>query len=378
MTNTALITRATRGRGSRAASSQEGVVQVHTPRRHVTPGDGDMDAGAQDRDSDTSTSKDSDGIDSGSEPSDDVIDSDVIDGDVTDGDDSDSDVDNSDSVDANAAGDINPMANAEPTSGNSEELPPGPSDSGDQSGDDTETDEELPTRIQKSRAGQIQSEIKSRMMTGLRKHLISIQRDNIMDVITEAYRKDPFINTAFRKLNGPEAEMPFKFVQNHIEHSKNKKVKCPSSFYSVSQLLSAADGRKVQFRRVNYSFRHNHALQDTKNLREMRKSKLLRSKIQALIERAKEIHEIQDELSTWRKQFISREGAQHLRRDDFVTYDDVYHIYQKIIASKFQKHKDEFPSCQLWMNTLQSEGYFIYNRHDGLCYGFSSQWQMEQ
>ncbi|KAG0207827.1 hypothetical protein BGX31_002489 [Mortierella sp. GBA43] len=119
MTNTALITRATRGRGSRAASSQEGVVQVHTPRRHVTPGDGDMDAGAQDRDSDTSTSKDSDGIDSGSEPSDDVIDSDVIDGDVTDGDDSDSDVDNSDSVDANAAGDINPMANAEPTSGNS-------------------------------------------------------------------------------------------------------------------------------------------------------------------------------------------------------------------------------------------------------------------
>ncbi|KAG0207828.1 hypothetical protein BGX31_002490, partial [Mortierella sp. GBA43] len=53
-------------------------------------------------------------------------------------------------------------------------------------------------------------------MTGLRKHLISIQRDNIMDVITEAYRKDPFINTAFRKLNGPEAEMPFKFVQNHI------------------------------------------------------------------------------------------------------------------------------------------------------------------
>ncbi|KAG0202155.1 hypothetical protein BGX31_003662 [Mortierella sp. GBA43] len=87
----------------------------------------------------------------------------------------------------------------------------------------------------------------------------------------------------------------------------------------------------------------------------MRKSKLLRSKIQALIERAKEIHEIQDELSTWRKQFISREGAQHLRRDDFVTYDDVYHIYQKIIASKFQKHKDEFPESQLFTVVVKDE-----------------------
>ncbi|KAG0194976.1 hypothetical protein BGX31_007040, partial [Mortierella sp. GBA43] len=44
-----------------------------------------------------------------------------------------------------------------------------------------------------------------------------------MDVITEAFREDPFINTAFRKLKGPKAaegpeaaEMPFKFVQNHI------------------------------------------------------------------------------------------------------------------------------------------------------------------
>lgn len=107
---------------------------------------------------------------------------------------------------------------------------------------------------------------------------------------------------------------------------KSEKVKCPSSFYSVSQLLSAADGKKVQFRRVNYSFQHNHALQDTKNLREMLKSKLLRNKIQALIERGKEIHEIQEELSTWRKQFISREGAQHLRRDDFVIRRRIPHL----------------------------------------------------
>ncbi|KAG0212390.1 hypothetical protein BGX31_001505 [Mortierella sp. GBA43] len=239
------MTGATQGRASRAASSQERVVQVYTPRKHVTTGYEDMDAGAQDRDSDTGTNEDSDRIDSGSEASDDVIDSDVSDSDVTDGDDSDSgvpecnvtdsDVDNSDSVGANAAEDINPTANAEPPSGNSamqisndagaeEKLPPGPSDSGGQRGDDTETDEELPSRIQKSRADQTQSEIKSRMMKGLRKHLIRIQRDNIMDAIAEAFRRDPFINTAFRKLKGPEAaEMPFKFVQNDI----GRHVICP-------------------------------------------------------------------------------------------------------------------------------------------------------
>jgi hypothetical protein len=54
-------------------------------------------------------------------------------------------------------------------------------------------------------------------------------------------------------------------------------------------------------------------------MRELRTSKFLKNKIRTLIERGKEIHEIQEELGTWRNEFLAQEGTIHLRRDDFVT-----------------------------------------------------------
>jgi len=166
------------------------------------------------------------------------------------------------------------------------------------------------------------------------------------------------------------------------EYTKNtrmsKRVRCKSSISSLSKPLETVGEDKLIFRRVRYNFKHNHSLGDAKNLREMRKSELLTKKIRVLIERGKTIREVQDELAKWKTEFLARDGAQHLRRDDFVTYSDVYHIYHKLLTTKFQKHKEEFKSCQLWMNDLHVQGYFTYNRRDGSCYGFSSQWQMEQ
>ncbi|KAF9993040.1 hypothetical protein BGZ65_011498, partial [Modicella reniformis] len=171
---------------------------------------------------------------------------------------------------------------------------------------------------------------------------------------------------------------PSKKPEGSKNTRRSKKIKCPSSIHSWSLPLRTADGDMARFRRVRYNFRHNHTLNNLKNLREMRKSSLLKNKIRILIERGKEISEIQEELGNWKNEFLARPGAQNLRRDDFVTYDDVYHIYRKLIESKFQKHKEEFRSCQLWMNEFRTQNYFVYNRHDGVCYGFSSPWQMEQ
>lgn len=128
------------------------------------------------------------------------------------------------------------------------------------------------------------------------------------------------------------------------------------------------------FRRVRYNFYHNHPVQHTNNIREMRLSKEMTKKISHLIERGKTIQEIQDELCVFKSEFDDI-GTQ-LRRDDFVTYDDVRHQYAKLIKTKFQKHKSEVRSCELWMEYLKEKGYFVYE--DDQCYGFSSPWQLEQ
>jgi hypothetical protein len=168
---------------------------------------------------------------------------------------------------------------------------------------------------------------------------------------------------------------------NKPEESKNtrqsKRMQCRSSVYSVSMLLACGNGDKVQFRQVRYNFRHNHKLDDVRNLKEIRLKEEVKSKIRLLVQRGKSIREVQEELDTWRNELGSQEGTQ-MTRANFITYDDVYHIYQQLVATKYQKHKDEYLSCQRWMDELQAKGYFVYKGKDGVCYGFSSPWQMQQ
>lgn len=164
------------------------------------------------------------------------------------------------------------------------------------------------------------------------------------------------------------------------QRSKNtrhsKKSSCPSTITTWTKHMKIVGGDKVEFREVLYKYRHNHLL-NVRNLPEMRKSKEMTKRIERMLESGKSVEEVRNELTLCQNEF-EEVPLDQLKRDNFVTYDDVKHISEKLIRKKFQKHRFEFNSCELWMGELARQNFFTYTTRDGQCYGFSSPWQLEQ
>ncbi|KAG0221052.1 hypothetical protein BGX31_010245 [Mortierella sp. GBA43] len=132
----------------------------------------------------------------------------------------------------------------------------------------------------------------------------------------------------------------------------------------------------IKVRRIRYNYCHNHPLKRPENLRDMRKSPLLRNKIQRLVERGKTIQQVLELLAPESQDVVSVDPSTSdtssssdsnknhppssnapLKRDNVVTYDDVYHVYYKALRTLSQKADDDRESCRLWMAELEGQGY---------------------
>ncbi|KAF9399253.1 hypothetical protein BGZ76_007939, partial [Entomortierella beljakovae] len=85
-------------------------------------------------------------------------------------------------------------------------------------------------------------------------------------------------------------------------------------------------------------------------------------------------------LSIGQDRFIgATEGdGERITRDDIVAYDDVYNVVYKINNKEARKHADPIVSANLWMAEFKNKDYFTYYDPQGLYYGFSTAWQLEQ
>jgi hypothetical protein len=159
---------------------------------------------------------------------------------------------------------------------------------------------------------------------------------------------------------------------------KSKKSSCGCIIASCRKEVQCPNNETVMIREVHYNYRHNHPLRKMQNLGDMRKSSQLRTRIRKMILRGKSIDEVREALTLLRNEFVHDEDSGHLKRDDFVTYDDVRHIYDQVFKTLFQKDKNDGISCGIWMDELARKGYFTYRGSSDGVYGFSSPWQLEQ
>src|SRR5690554_553878 len=79
---------------------------------------------------------------------------------------------------------------------------------------------------------------------------------------------------------------------------------------------------------------------------------------------------------------IVRRNGYQLTRDDFLTYDDVYNIWYQITTETTRMNDDPTLSAIKWMEEFEANnGFTYYDRSDktnGVYFGFSSRWQLEQ
>ena len=162
------------------------------------------------------------------------------------------------------------------------------------------------------------------------------------------------------------------------------RTECPSRLAALFQPITMADGTRKPACIVRYRYQHNHTIGDITDLGTRQKSAAIKATIRHLIEQGSTIHRVMQQLTMDHDKFmqITRGNGQQLSRDDFVTYDDVYNIWHKIITMKMRKDLDPVLSAIKWMEQFKSENAFTFYDQDdktsGLYYGFASTWQLQQ
>ncbi|KAF9189779.1 hypothetical protein BGZ49_003776, partial [Haplosporangium sp. Z 27] len=73
---------------------------------------------------------------------------------------------------------------------------------------------------------------------------------------------------------------------------------------------------------------------------------------------------------------IARYGKTRIFRDDTIIYEDMYNVFNEMMASETRKDDDPDISAQRWLEELAGEGYFTCYK-SGEYYGFAAPWQLQ-
>jgi len=161
------------------------------------------------------------------------------------------------------------------------------------------------------------------------------------------------------------------------------KIGCPAKLQVVTQKRPGPDGGLQVVYEVTYLYQHNHGVGCFSSVGTRQKSEAIRATIKNLILGGSTISMVMHQLTMEHDKFtqIMRQKGR-FSRDDFITYDDVYNIWHKIMVSKMRKDDDPIISSAKWMEELEKEGAFTYydkgDHVGGLYFGFSTVWQMNQ
>ncbi|KAG0246503.1 hypothetical protein BG011_002414, partial [Mortierella polycephala] len=135
---------------------------------------------------------------------------------------------------------------------------------------------------------------------------------------------------------------------------------------------------------VEYKYVHNHSLGSLSVIGSRQKSAAIKATIRNLIMQGSTIQRVMQQLTMDYEKFtqIVRGNGHQLTRDDFITYDDVYNIWYQITTETMRKNDDPTLSAIKWMEEFEANnGFTYYDRSDktnGVYFGFSSRWQLEQ
>ncbi|KAG0328836.1 hypothetical protein BGZ99_004324 [Dissophora globulifera] len=142
---------------------------------------------------------------------------------------------------------------------------------------------------------------------------------------------------------------------------------CPSYFNAIFQPgFHLSNGKVADIYRIEYRLDHNHQLGKDGSVGTLQKSKAMRDRIKSMLMRGMSISTIMTQLTMDHAKFTrlmdcgSNSYGSRFARDDFVTYDDVYNIYYTMTAKQMRKDENPVISARLWMEELDSRGYFTY------------------
>ncbi|KAF9328597.1 hypothetical protein BGZ91_000930 [Linnemannia elongata] len=161
------------------------------------------------------------------------------------------------------------------------------------------------------------------------------------------------------------------------------KIGCPAKLQVVTQKRPGPNGGLQVVYEVTYLYQHNHGVGCFSSVGTRQKSEAIRATIKNLILGGSTISMVMHQLTMEHDKFtqIMRQKGR-FSRDDFITYDDVYNIWHKIMVTKMRKDDDPIVSSAKWMEELEKEGAFTYydkgDHVGGLYFGFSTIWQMNQ